>query len=502
MNNKKEKQMTKIKTGFDSEKYFKLQTAEILKRVNKFDRLYLEVGGKLIDDLHAKRVLPGFEPSSKIQVLDNLKDKLEVIVCVSAVDLDRNKIRSDNHMSYADEALRMIKFLRQRDIMVDNVVITLFDDQKRVQPFAKKLAKMDLKVHFHSRTAGYPIDVDTIVSEAGYGKNSFIKTERDIVVVTAPGPSSGKMATCLSQIYHESLRGHTVGYAKFETFPVWNLPIDHPVNIAYEAATLDLDDVNMIDPYHLAHYGVTAVNYNRDIETFPVLKRIFDRIYGQEIYHSPTDMGVNVIAQAITDDAVVREAARQEIIRRYFATVLDNQLGEISDDAVESAKLLMENVSATPLDREVVKQSMAKLKKLDNNLNNGNQAAAIQLADGRIVTGKKTAVLSAVAAALLNILKVPAEIDDEVLLLPPEILEPINDMKCNKLNMCNSELSLEEVLLVLAVSTATDPLAKKAYEQLDKLRGAQLHSTALLSDRDYIVCRHLGIDATVGLVEL
>lgn len=493
--------MTKIKTGFDSEKYFKLQTTEILKRVKEFGRLYLEVGGKLIDDLHAKRVLPGFESSAKLQILSNLKDKLEVIVCVSAIDLERNKIRSDNHMSYADEALRMIKILRQRNILVNNVVITLFDEQKRVQPFTKRLAKMNLKVHFHSRTAGYPTDVDMIVSEIGYGQNSFIEIERDIVVVTAPGPSSGKMATCLSQIYHESLRGQTVGYAKFETFPVWNLPVDHPVNVAYEAATLDLEDVIMIDPYHLANYGVMAVNYDRDVEAFPVLKRIFDRIYGQEIYQSPTDMGINTIAQSITDDGIVREAARQEIIRRYLATALENQLGEISDQALERARLLMENVGVTPLDREVVNQAMKKLKLLDKNLNNGNQAAAIQLVDGSIVTGKKTPILSAVAAALLNILKVAAGIDDGVYLLPPEILEPVSDMKCNKLGMCNSELSLEEVLLALVISTATNSLAKEAFDQLDKLRGAQLHSTALLSDRDYIVCRHLGIDATVGVVE-
>lgn len=490
------------KIGFDQKKFLKLQTNQILNRVKQFGQLYLEVGGKLIDDLHAQRVLPGFDASSKIKVLSSLKDRLEVIVCVSAVDLERNKIRSDNHMSYADESIRLIKFLREHDILVNNVVITLFDEQKRVAPFTKKLAKMKLKVHFHTKTAGYPTDVDTIVSEAGYGQNSFVQTERDIVVVTAPGPSSGKMATCLSQIYHESLRGRTVGYAKFETFPVWNLPINHPVNVAYEAATLDLFDVNLIDPYHLASYGVTAVNYNRDIETFPVLKRIFDRIYGREIYKSPTDMGVNVIAQAIIDDGVVREAAKQEIIRRYFATLLENQLGEIGDQALERAKLLMENVGVTPFDREVVKQAIAKLKQLDKNLNNGNQASAIQLVNGSIVTGKKTAVLSSAAAAMLNILKLMAGIDDEIYLLPPEILEPINDMKCNKLGMCQSELSLEEVLLALVISAVTNPMAKMVIGQLDKLRGAQLHSTALLSDRDRMVCRHLGIDATVGLIEI
>ena len=493
--------MTKIKNGFNSKRYFDLQAAEILARVEKFGQLYLEVGGKLIDDLHAQRVLPGFDASSKIKVLSSLKDRLEVIVCVSAVDLERNKIRSDNHMSYADESIRLIKFLREHDILVNNVVVTLFNEQKRVMPFTKKLAKMKLKVHFHAKTAGYPTDVDTIVSEAGYGQNSFIQTERNIVVVTAPGPSSGKMATCLSQIYHESLRGRTVGYAKFETFPVWNLPINHPVNVAYEAATLDLLDTNMIDPYHLANYGVTAVNYNRDIETFPVLKRIFDRIYGREIYKSPTDMGVNVIAQAIIDDQVVCEAAKQEIIRRYFATLLENQLGEISDQALERAKLLMENVNVTPLDRKVVKQAIARLKQLDKNLNNGNQVSAIQLVNGSIVTGKKTAVLSSVAAAMLNILKLMAGIDDSIYLLPPEILEPINDMKCNKLGMCHSELSLEEVLLALVISAVTNPMAKMVVGQLDKLRGAQLHSTALLSDRDRIVCRHLGIDVTVGLIE-
>ncbi len=491
-----------LKIGFDQDKYLKLQTKSILERVKKFERLYLEVGGKLIDDLHAKRVLPGFDPHSKLKILSSLKDRLEVIICVSAVDLDRNKIRSDNHLSYADEAIRLINFLREEGILVNNVVITLYDEQKRVKPFKDKLSRMKINVHLHSRTAGYPTDIDLIVSQQGYGQNSFIETERDIVVVTAPGPSSGKMATCLSQIYHESLRGQTVGYAKYETFPVWDLSLEHPVNVAYEAATLDLADANLIDPFHLENYGVMAVNYNRDVETFPVLKRIFDRIYRREIYKSPTDMGVNVVSQAIVDNEIVEEAAKQEIIRRYFATLKDNQLDEIDDQTLEQAALLMEDVGVNLLDRVVVERALKKLKLLKPKASDNfeNQVTAIQLADGQITTGKRSPVLSSVAAAMLNILKMSAGIDDKIYLLSPEILEPINELKRHKIGLQTSDLGLEEVLLALVISAVTNPMAKIVIDQLDFLDGAQLHSTVILSDRDRLVCRKLGVDVTEGIV--
>lgn len=491
-----------IQTGFDQQKYLELQTKEILRRVKKFERLYLEVGGKLVDDLHAERVLLGFDPSSKLKVLASLKDRLEVIVCVSAIDLEQNKIRSDNHLSYADESIRLINVLQQKGLLVQNVVITLFDEQKRVPAFKTRLEKSGLKVFLHSRTPGYPTDIDLIVSPDGYGENDFIPTKRDIVVVTAPGPASGKMATCLSQIYHESVQGRTVGYAKYETFPVWDLPLKHPVNIAYEAATLDLNDANMIDPFHLAAYDKIAVNYNRDVDNFPVLKRIFDRIYGREVYKSPTDMGVNVISQAITNDEVIRQAAREEVIRRFFKTALDNQLGNIDDVALERARLLVEEVEATPLDREVAYQAIKKLSLLNKeNLDYDNQATAIQLPDGRIITGKKAPLLSSIAAAMLNTLKVLAGIDDKVLILSPEALGPIKQLKKEKFGLENSELSLEEVLVALAVSVLNDETAKLALDQIDKLRSAQLHSTCLLSDRDQLICRHLGIDVTVGMIE-
>lgn len=493
----------KVSLGFDQAKYLSLQSEEILKRVEQFGQLYLEVGGKLLDDMHAKRVLPGFDPSAKLQVLRSLKDRLEIIVCVSAVDLERNKIRSDNHLSYADEAMRLIDFFRQEGILVKNVVITLFEAQAKAEAFKQRLEQNALTVHMHRRTAGYPVDVDTIVSEQGYGQNSFVETERDIVVVTAPGPSSGKMATCLSQIYHESLRGRTVGYAKYETFPVWSLPLDHPVNVAYEAATLDLMDKNLIDPFHLSSYGITAVNYNRDIEAFPVLKRIFDRIYGREIYKSPTDMGVNVIAQAITNDDVLREASKQEIIRRYFATRLAEQLGEISEQALERAKLLMEQVGVSPKDRKVFALACQKLEELDKRYPDKiNQSASIQLANGTTASGKGSALLAPISATVLNVLKQEASLDDNLTLLPPEILEPINHLKQEKLGMKNAELSLEEVLLALTISAVTNnPLAKLVLERLNCLRGAQLHSTCLLSDRDQIICRQLGIDFSVGLLQ-
>lgn len=332
------------KIGFNADLYLQLQTAEIRKRVRQFDKLYLEVGGKIVDDLHAARVLPGFDAGAKIKVLQQLCDQLEVIICVSAKDLIKGKIRGDDGLNYAEETLKMVRFFRENEFLVNNLIITLCDKQCPIKKFVKMFEREKLKVAIHSKTDGYPYDVDKVVSPAGYGKNSFIKTTRPIVVVTAPGPSSGKMATCLSQIYHEFLRGKQAGYAKYETFPVWNLPLNHPVNLAYEAATLDLADENLIDPYHLAKYGVEAVNYNRDIDIFPVLRAIFNKIYGQEIYSSPTDMGVNMVASGIIDNTVVMEAARWEIVRRYYKTIMDYHLGKISISAVERATDLLNKI--------------------------------------------------------------------------------------------------------------------------------------------------------------
>lgn len=485
-----------MKIGFDQSRYLKLQTAQILERVNSKGRLYLEVGGKLADDYHAARVLPGFDPRSKLEVLKRLSDKVEVIVCVSATSLTQNKMRADFGIGYGDETIRLVQTLRQENLTVDNVVITLFDEQKMALDFKTKLERqLGIAVHLHRRTAGYPTDIDMIVSDQGYGQNSYIEVQKPIVVITAPGPASGKLATSLSQVYHETKLGQSAIYAKYETFPVWDLSLKHPVNVAYEAATVDLGDNILIDPFHLEAYGVAAVNYNRDVDTFPVLKRIMDKITGQELtYRSPTDMSINVITQAITDDKVVREAAKQEIVRRYLKTRNDFEQGKATEDALERSILLMEELGLSVNDRATYVAAHRRLAKLSPYP--GASVVAIELDNGKIVCGRSSKELSALSAAMLNALKSLARINDTIHLLAPETLTPIRDFKRNQLQLKSEAMELDEILLALNISAVTNPIAKTAISKIERLRGCRAHSTAILSHRDEETCRELGIDIT------
>ncbi len=483
--------------AFDKDLYLQAQTTEILKRTKKFKKLYLEVGGKLIDDTHAARVLPGFDPAAKLKVLTELKDKLEIIVCISAIDLERNKIRGDSGLTYQDEAWRLIDYFRSQDLLVNNVVITLCDDKTKVAAFKKQLEKANITVHIHSKTKGYPTDIERVVSKAGYGKNSFVTTTKPIVVVTAPGPSSGKMATALSQIYHEFLNGVKAGYAKYETFPVWNLPLDHPVNIAYEAATLDLMDVNLIDPFHLEAYGEQAINYNRDIETFPILKRIFNKIYGKDIYKSPTDMGVNMVKTGIKNDKLIRQAAIQEVIRRYFKTKFDNKFSLIDDQAVEKALLLMERLNVRGDDRAVVKTCRDYLASLAKRRPDyDNQAVAIEC-NNKIFTGKNTDSISALSAAVLNALKDMLNLDDALYLLSPELLTSVQTFKHQYLDLPHERLSLDEVLLSLNCSSVSSPINKAILSKLPELKGARVHSSYLLDHKEEELVKKLRLDYTI-----
>ncbi|MBQ9017984.1 DUF1846 domain-containing protein [Candidatus Saccharibacteria bacterium] len=479
------------KKCFDADKYLKIQKKIIKQRIAMFDKLYLEFGGKLIDDQHAARTLPGFLPDLKIRLLQEFKDDAEVILCINANAIEQSKIRADHMISYETEVLRLIQFLRDRNIYVSSVVITLYDGQKKAADFAKKLADYDVKVYFHQFTKGYPTDVDTIVSDEGYGANPYIETSHRLVVVSAPGPCSGKLATALSQLYHEFKRGVNAGYAKFETFPVWALPLKHPVNVAYEAATADLGDVNMIDHFHLEKYGVSAVNYNRDLETFPVLKEILRRITGKDIYFSPTDMGVNVIGECITDDKAIRRAALDEIIRRYYRAVVDLKKGSVTPDVPERIKLLMNELGISERDRPVVKGAA------DKRAAYGKPSAC--LSSGKItVTGRENDILTAVSSTMLNALKDITRIPDEVDLLAPAILEPILKVKDKTSNFKETHLHLGEVLMALSICSTTNPVAKKALESLDKLSGAELHSTHMITDDELVVLSNLGINATSG----
>ena len=474
-----------MKIGFDHEKYLEEQSKYILERVNNYDKLYLEFGGKLLFDLHAKRVLPGFD------------ENVEVVICVYAGDIERNKIRGDFGITYDMDVLRLIDDLRSYDLEVNSVVITRYNDQPSTTVFINKLERRGIKVYKHRATKGYPTDVDTIVSEEGYGKNPYIETSKPIVVVTAPGPGSGKLATCLSQLYHENKRGNVAGYSKFETFPVWNVPLKHPLNIAYEAATVDLKDVNMIDYFHLDAYGETAVNYNRDLETFPVLKRIIEKITGKEsVYKSPTDMGVNRVGFGIVDDEVVKEASRQEIIRRYFKTGCEYKKGYVDKEVFEHAKLIMEQVNLKPEDRKVVIPARERAAILKEENNNISTAVAIELNDGTILTGKSSELLDAAAAALLNSVKHLANIADDIHLISPVILEPILDLKSKTLSNQKVSLNCEEVLIALSISAATNPTAQVAMEKLAMLKNCQAHSTTILSVSDEQTLRKLGIDVT------
>ena len=486
-----------MKIGFDHEKYLEEQSKYILERVNNYDKLYLEFGGKLLFDLHAKRVLPGFDENAKIKLLHKLRENVEVVICVYAGDIERNKIRGDFGITYDMDVLRLIDDLRSYDLEVNSVVITRYNDQPSTTVFINKLERRGIKVYKHRATKGYPTDVDTIVSEEGYGKNPYIETSKPIVVVTAPGPGSGKLATCLSQLYHENKRGNVAGYSKFETFPVWNVPLKHPLNIAYEAATVDLKDVNMIDYFHLDAYGETAVNYNRDLETFPVLKRIIEKITGKEsVYKSPTDMGVNRVGFGIVDDEVVKEASRQEIIRRYFKTGCEYKKGYVDKETFEHAKLIMEQVNLKPEDRKVVIPARERAAKLKEENNNICTAVAIELNDGTILTGKGSELLDASAAALLNSVKHLANIADDIHLISPVILEPILDLKSKTLSNQKVSLNCEEVLIALSISAATNPIAQVAMEKLAMLKNCQAHSTTILPTSDEQTLRKLGIDVT------
>ena len=487
-----------MKIGFDHEKYLEEQSKYILERVNNYDKLYLEFGGKLLFDLHAKRVLPGFDENAKIKLLHKLRENVEVVICVYAGDIERNKIRGDFGITYDIDVLRLIDDLRSYDLEVNSVVITRYNDQPSATVFINKLERRGIKVYKHRATKGYPTDVDTIVSEEGYGKNPYIETSKPIVVVTAPGPGSGKLATCLSQLYHENKRGNVAGYSKFETFPVWNVPLKHPLNIAYEAATVDLKDVNMIDYFHLEAYGETAVNYNRDLETFPVLKRIIEKITGKEsVYKSPTDMGVNRVGFGIVDDEVVKEASRQEIIRRYFKTGCEYKKGYVDQETFEHAKLIMEQVNLKEEDRKVVIPARERAAKLREEGNNGiHTAVAMELNDGTILTGKGSELLDASAAVLLNSIKHLANIADDMHLISPVILEPILALKSKTLGNQKISLNCEEVLIALSISAATNPIAQVAMEKLSMLKGCQVHSVTILPTTDEQTFRKLGVDVT------
>lgn len=488
-----------MKIGFDHNKYLEEQSKYILERVNNFDKLYLEFGGKLLFDLHAKRVLPGFDENAKIKLLQKLKEKVEVIICVYAGDIERNKIRGDFGITYDMDVFRLIDDLRECELEVNSVVITRYDDQPSTSLFITKLERRGIKVYKHRATKGYPTDVDTIVSEEGYGKNPFIETTKPIVVVTAPGPGSGKLATCLSQLYHENKRGNAVGYSKFETFPVWNVPLKHPLNIAYEAATVDLKDVNMIDSFHLEAYGETAVNYNRDIEAFPVLKRIIEKITNKEsIYKSPTDMGVNRVGFGITDDEVVREASKQEIIRRYFKTGCEYKKGYVDKETFQRAKLIMEELDLKESDRKVVTAAREHLDKQKQACEKNEllSSVAMELSNEMIFTGKKSNVLDASSAVLINALKAIAGINDNIHLISPTIIEDITKLKKNTLQSKNLGLDCEEMLIALTISATTNPMAQAALDQLPMLKGAQLHSTTILGKGDEQTLRKLGVDVT------
>lgn len=480
-----------MKIGFDNQKYLSMQSEHIMDRLAQFGgKLYLEFGGKLFDDFHASRVLPGFEPDSKVRMLLQLKDQAEIVIAINAADIEKNKVRGDLGITYDLDVLRLIDAFRSIGLYVGSVVLTQHRGQSAAGVFQRRLEQLGIKVYRHYPIPGYPNDIETIVSDEGYGLNEYIETTRSLVVVTAPGPGSGKMATCLSQLYHENKRGIRAGYAKFETFPIWNLPLKHPVNVAYEAATADLNDVNMIDPFHLENYGVTTVNYNRDVEIFPVLNAMFRQIYGESPYKSPTDMGVNMAGNCITDDEVCCEASRQEIIRRYYAAMCSARQGMSDSRPAEKIKLLINQLGITVKDRPVIDAAVARAEQT------GEPAAAIQLPDGEIVTGKTTKLLGASAAVLLNALKRLGGIQKDMHLISPIVIEPIQDLKVNHLGNHNPRLHMDEVLIALSISAATNPTAEVAMRQLDKLRGCEAHSTVILSGVDSSTFRKLGINVT------
>jgi len=489
------------KIGFDSEKYLSQQTESILERASKFDnKLYLEFGGKLLFDYHAARILPGFDPNVKMQLLQKLKDKADIILCIYAGDIERRKVRADFGITYDADALKLIDDLKDQGINISAVVITRYDNQPSATIFKNKLERQNIKVYTHRYTKGYPTDVDLIVSDDGYGANTYIETKKPIVVVTGPGPGSGKLGTCLSQLYHDHKRGIKSGYAKFETFPIWNIPLKHPVNIAYEAATADIADFNLIDPFHLEAYGEKAINYNRDVETFPVLRRILQRIGGTEImYKSPTDMGVNRAGFGIVDDDVVQDASKQEIIRRFFRYSCEYVTGLVNKETVQRVELLMKEMNIEPKDRKVVEVARKTAQDAESK-NKGHEGvfcgAAIELRDGTIVTGKNSSLIHATSSVILNAIKILAEIPDKIHLLSPQVIEAIGNLKTDVFGTKAISLNLGETLIALSMSAATNPSVQVAMEKLKELRGCEMHMTHIPTPGDEAGLRKLGINLT------
>ena len=480
-----------MRIGFDNDQYIKTQSARIRDRIDAFGgKLYLEFGGKLYDDYHASRTLPGFQPDSKLRMLLQIREQVEMVIAINADDIEKNKIRGDLGITYDRDVIRLIDIFRGFGLYVSSVVLTRYNDLPLTKAFQERLESLGLKVYHHYEIEGYPYNVSHIVSDAGLGKNDYIQTSRQLVVVTGPGPGSGKLATCLSQLYHEHQKGNQAGYAKFETFPVWNLPLNHPVNLAYEAATSDLDDVNMIDPFHLEAYGEMTVNYNRDVEAFPVLQTIFEQLLGQCPYKSPTDMGVNMAGVCIVDDEAVRQAAKQEIIRRYYSAMCDKKQGKAEDSQILKLEILMKKAGVQAEDRKVVAPALKKAEMT------GKPAAAMELPDGTIVTGKTSPLLGASAALLLNALKTLAGVRDNIHLIAPSVIDPIQHLKVDHLGNRNPRLHTDEVLLALSICAATNPMAEQAMEQLAKLRGCEVHSSVILSPVDEKVFKRLGVNLT------
>ena len=477
--------------GFDNEKYLEMQSEHIRSRISQFGgKLYLEFGGKLFDDHHASRVLPGFHPDSKIRMLMQLKEQVEIVVAVSAMDLEKSKVRGDLGITYGSDTLRLIDTFRSFGFQVGSVVLTRFSGQSAAELFQSQLENLGIKVYRHYSINGYPYDLPHIVSDEGFGRNEYIETDRSLVVVTAPGPGSGKMAVCLSQLYHEHKRGIQAGYAKYETFPIWNLPLKHPVNLAYEAATADLNDVNMIDPFHLEAYGVTTVNYNRDVEVFPVLKTMFEHISGSCPYQSPTDMGVNMVGYCIIDDDAVCQASKEEILRRFYTEQCRYRRGRTDGSSIYKIELLMKQLGLTGESRAVVPPALEVAERT------GEPAAAMEMPDGKILTGKTSELLGCSSALLLNALKYLGGIPNDVHLISPEVIEPVQNLKVNVLGNKNPRLHIDELLVALSICAVTDPNAKQAVAQLQKLRGCEVHTTVILSEADEDSFRRLGVRLT------
>ncbi|MDO5047891.1 MAG: DUF1846 domain-containing protein [Anaerococcus sp.] len=479
-----------MKEAFDNDKYISLQSEKILERISHFDKLYLEFGGKLFDDGHASRVLPGFLPDSKLRMLKNIKDKTEILITINANDIENGKMRMDNETSYDMETLRLKDALEKFGFFVGGIIITQFDDQPKAIKYIKYLDNLNIKSHKTYDIKGYPNNIDHIISKEGFGQNERLKTQRPLVVVTGPGPGSGKMATCLSQMYLDHEAGINAGYAKFETFPIWNLPLKHPVNMAYEAATANLDDVNMIDPYHLEAYGELSVNYNRDVEAYPILKKMLEKIMGTCPYKSPTDMGVNMVGFCIKDEEAAKKASKEEVIRRYYNTLVDVRFAKDSLSTVEKIEMLMSQLEISPLDRLVAVEARKKAKK------EKREAFAIRLENGEIITGKHSNLLSASSACILNALKKLGKLDDQILLISPHIIEPVSKLKTKSLGEEETSLSVNEMLIALSISATTNPLTHMAMGQIHKLKDLDAHSTVILDDSQRSMLRKLGINFT------